>query len=308
LPGLLVHGQWHRITILHAPHSPGAVGKTLAALAQERGQDPFDVYLDLIVENGHEAEAIWDYIDETNIRLLLQHPAVMICSDGLALAPYGALNDPPPYAPCAYGEFPGVLERYVRDQPVLRLEEAIRKLTSFPARRFGLWDRGVLRPGARADLVAFDLARIRDRATNLYPHSYPFANYPHKYPEDRLRPGQRRGCGRGRGAHRGIAGHGVGGVGGSVGRWRGFRVGKDLACKGDGTMLSFSRFCCSPGRGGDLGLVAAQPGALCPSVRLARYVDHTAGARSLFRGRRWVISWSFREASRALTGSGSAWV
>ena len=188
--GLLKHGQWHRITILHAPKSQDVVGKTIETVARERGRDPFDVYFDLIVENGHDAEAIFDYIDETNIRILLRHPAVMICSDGQVLAPYGFLNDPPPYSPCSYGEFPGVLERYVRDDPVLTLEEAIRKMTSFPAQRFGLVDRGVLRPGAWADIVVFDLERLRDRATpvpkvegNLYPHTYPFENYPHCYPE-----------------------------------------------------------------------------------------------------------------------------
>jgi N-acyl-D-amino-acid deacylase len=181
--GLLKHDQWHRITLLHAPRSPDVIGKTILTIAHERGRDPFDTYFDLIVENGHEAEAIFDYIDETNIRLLLQHPAVMISSDGEALAPYGFLNDPPPYSPCSYGEFPGVLERYVRDEPVLTLQEAIRKMTSFPAQRLGLMDRGVLRPGAWADIVVFDLDRIHDRATNLYPHAYPFENYPHQYPE-----------------------------------------------------------------------------------------------------------------------------
>jgi N-acyl-D-amino-acid deacylase len=181
--GLLKHGQWHRITILHAPKSQDVVGKTIATIARERGQNPFDAYFDLIIVNGHEAEAIFDYIDEANIRILLQHPAVMICSDGQVLAPYGFLNDPPPYSPCSYGEFPGVLERYVRDEPVLTLEEAVRKMTSFPAQRFGFMDRGVLRPGAWADIVVFDLERIRDRATSLYPHTYPFENYPHRYPE-----------------------------------------------------------------------------------------------------------------------------
>ena len=76
-----------------------------------------------------------------------------------------------------------MLERYVRDDPLLTLQEAIRKMTSFPAQRLGLWDRGVLRPGAWADVVVFDLERVRDRATNLYPHTYPFENYPHQYPE-----------------------------------------------------------------------------------------------------------------------------
>ena len=181
--GLLKHGRWDRITILHAPRSQACVGKTIEAIARERGQDPFDVYFDLILADGEDVDAIFDYVDEANIRLLLQHPAVMICSDGEVLAPYGFLNDPPPYSPCSYGEFPGVLERYVRDQAVLTPEEAIRKMTSFPAQRFGLMDRGVLRPGAWADVVDSDLERIRDRATNLYPHAYPFENYPHRYPE-----------------------------------------------------------------------------------------------------------------------------
>ena len=181
--GLLKHGQWQRITILHAPRTPDEVGKTMAAIAGERGGDPFETYFDLIVENGRAVEAIFDYIDEANIHILLQHPAVMISSDGEVLAPYGFLNDPPPYSPCSYGEFPGVLERYVREVPVLSLEEAIRKMTSFPAQRFGLWQRGVLRPGAWADIVVFDLQRLHDRATNLAPHLYPFENYPHRYPE-----------------------------------------------------------------------------------------------------------------------------
>lgn len=181
--GLLKHAQWQRITLLHAPHSPGAVGQTVAALASQRGRQAFDVYLDLIVENGSAASAIFDYIDESNIRLLLQHPAVMICSDSEALVLDGFLNDPPPYAPCSYGEFPGVLERYVRDEPVLTLQEAIRKMTSFPAQRLGLADRGRLLPGMWADVVVFDLDRLHDRATNLYPHTYPFENHPHQYPQ-----------------------------------------------------------------------------------------------------------------------------
>lgn len=181
--GLLKHNQWHRITMLHAPKSLNVIGKTIQAIADERGSDPFDTYFELIVENGREAEAIFDYIDETNIRLLLQHPAVMISSDGQVLAPYGFLNDPIPYQPCSYGEYPGVLERYVRNEPLLSLQEAIRKMTSFPAQRLGLRDRGVLREGAWADIVVFDLERLHDRATNLYPHTYPFENYPHQYPE-----------------------------------------------------------------------------------------------------------------------------
>jgi N-acyl-D-amino-acid deacylase len=181
--GLLKHGQWQRITMLHASKSLGVIGKTIQAIAGERGLAPFDTYFDLIIENGNSAEAIFDYIDDENIRILLQHPAVMISSDGQVQAPYGFLNDPSPYEPCSYGEFPGVLERYVREESVLTLQEAIRKMTSFPAQRLGLTDRGVLRPGAWADVVVFDLERLHDRATNLYPHLYPFENFPHQYPQ-----------------------------------------------------------------------------------------------------------------------------
>jgi N-acyl-D-amino-acid deacylase len=180
--GLLKHGQWQRIILLNAPHSPDVIGLSLQAIGEKRGCEPFEAYFDLIIENGGDAEAIFDYIDEENIRLLLRHPAMMICSDGCVEAPCGVLNSPPSYSPCSYGEFPGILERYVREKPVLTLEDAIRKMTSFPAQRMGLWDRGVLRPGACADIVVFDLEKLHDRATNLYPHTYPFENFPHQYP------------------------------------------------------------------------------------------------------------------------------
>lgn len=181
--GLLKHGRWERITILYATGSRDAIGKTISNIARERGQDPFETFFDLIVENGDGVQAAFDYIDPENIRILLRHPAVMICSDGQVSALYGFLGETRSYCPCSYGEFPGVLERYVRDEAVLTLEEAIRKMTSFPAQRFGLFDRGVLRPGARADVVVFDLDRVRDRATCLFPYSFPLENYPHHYPE-----------------------------------------------------------------------------------------------------------------------------
>lgn len=181
--GLLKHGQWQRITMFYAPKTPEVVGKTIETLAREQNKEAFDIYFDLIIANGHEVEAIFDYIDEANIRMLLRHPAVMICSDGAVSAPYGPLGETPEYSPCSYGEFPGVLERYVRDESVLTLQEAIRKMTSFPAARMGLHDRGILKPGMWADMMVFDLSHIHDQATNLFPHTYPFENFPHQYPE-----------------------------------------------------------------------------------------------------------------------------
>jgi len=79
-----------------------------------------------------------------------------VCSDGLVMPPAETLDDPGLYWPCSYGEYPGILERYVRDEPLLRLEEAIRKMTSFPLQRLGITDRGVVRPGMWADLTVFD--------------------------------------------------------------------------------------------------------------------------------------------------------
>ena len=181
--GLVKHHRFDRIVIMHAPKQPHLVGQTVEQIARGRNQDAFETYFNLIVEEEDQIVGIFDYIEEKNIRLLLQHPLVMVSSDGQVMAPYGPLADARAYSPCSYGEYPGVLERYVRKEPVLRLEEAIRKMTSYPAQRFGLMDRGILRPGAWADIVVFDLDRIHDRATNLWPHSYPFENIPHQYPE-----------------------------------------------------------------------------------------------------------------------------
>lgn len=181
--GLVRHGRFDRIVILHAGRHPELRGRSVADIAADRGSAPLDTYLDLIVEEDDQIVGIFDYVDERDIRALLRSPLAMVSSDGLVMPPVETLDDPALYWPCSYGEYPGVLERYVRDEPVLRLEEAIRKMTSFPAQRFGLLDRGVLRPGLRADVVVFDLDKVRDRATNLYPHTYPFENIPHRHPE-----------------------------------------------------------------------------------------------------------------------------
>jgi N-acyl-D-amino-acid deacylase len=181
--GLVRHGRFDRITILHAGRHPELRGHSVAQIAEKRGRSGFDTYLDIILEEDDDVVGIFDYIEERSIRALLTHPLSMVSSDGLVMPPADQLDDPALYWPCSYGEYPGILERYVREQHVLRLEEAIRRMTSFPAQRFGLLDRGLLRPGLKADLVVFDLDRLHDRATNLFPHAYPFANIPHDHPD-----------------------------------------------------------------------------------------------------------------------------
>ena len=181
--GLLKHGLFDRIFIMHCPKQKKLEGKTIDQVAKERRKDTFETYFDLMVEENDDIIAIFDYISEDDIKKLLVHPLVMVSSDCATWATHGPLTDPPPYEPCAFGEYPGILERYVRDEELLTMQEAIRKMTSFPAQRIGLLDRGLLRPGMKADITIIDLDKIKDRATNLWPHEYPFKNYPHRYPD-----------------------------------------------------------------------------------------------------------------------------
>ena len=181
--GLLVHDAWNRVFLLRCPNDPSKEGLTIARLAEKRGVDPWTAFFDVIVEERDQAVGLFDYQDAEEVKATMQHPLVMICSDGWVLPKDAQSSKAPPYVPCTYGEFPGVIERFVVKEPVLRLEEAIRKMTSMPATRLGLPDRGLVRKGFWADLVVFDLPRVRDRATNLWPHAHPFENYPHGYPE-----------------------------------------------------------------------------------------------------------------------------
>ena len=181
--GLLVHDRFDRIWLLRCPQDPTKDGLTIAELAHRRGVDPWTAYFDVIVEERDGAVGLFDYMDLEEIKSTLQHPLVMICSDGWVAPAEERTLPTAPYQPCTYGEFPGILERFVVNEKVLSLEDAIHKMTGMPAARLGLSDRGQIRPGLAADLVVFDLARIRDRATNPWPHAYPFENYPHDYPE-----------------------------------------------------------------------------------------------------------------------------
>lgn len=182
--GLVKHGRWDRIFLFKGRKNKQLIGKSFEEIAKLRGVDPFDAYLDVLIEEGSEASAIFNYIDEDDIRALLKHPLMMICSDGNAIAPYGALGRIyDGYSPCSYGEYPYILERYVREEGVLTLQEAIRKMTSFPAQKLGLRDRGLIREGMWADIVVFNPNTIKDRATSRFPYKFPLSNYPHKYPE-----------------------------------------------------------------------------------------------------------------------------
>lgn len=143
--------------------------RRIADLARSRGQDPWDTYFDLVVEHRTNLFVVYHAMSEDDVRAGVRFPWVSIASDAEATSPAQGMR----VHPRAYGTFPRVLGRYVRDARVLSLEEAIRKMTSLPAAQLGLRDRGVLREGAIADLVVLDPATVLDRATFEAPHAYP---------------------------------------------------------------------------------------------------------------------------------------
>src|SRR6266404_4628404 len=163
---------WENVMISYSPKRKDAEGRRLSEIARARGMDPIEAAIELIVEESGKAYMILFQLDEADLRAALVHPHVMIGSDGSALAPYGPLGEGKPH-PRSYGTFPRVLGEYAREQRTLPLATAVHKMTGLPAARLGLRDRGVVRPGARADLVVFDARRVADRATYEDPHRYP---------------------------------------------------------------------------------------------------------------------------------------
>jgi N-acyl-D-amino-acid deacylase len=163
---------WENVMISYCARRKDAEGKRLSELGAARGMDPLDAALELIVDEAGKAYMILFQLDEADLRRALVHPHVMIGSDGSALAPYGALGEGKPH-PRSYGTFPRVLGEYTREQRVLSLPQAIHKMTGMPARRLNLKNRGLVREGAKADLVVFDPRRIADVATYQDPHRYP---------------------------------------------------------------------------------------------------------------------------------------
>ena len=169
---LLDRVGWDNVMIASCARRKDAEGKRLSEVGTARGLDPLEAAIELIVDEAGKGYVILFQLDESDLRRALAHPAVMIGSDGSSLAPYGALGTGKPH-PRSYGTFPRVLGEYAREQRLLGLPEAVHKMTGLPARRLGLRDRGVIRAGAKADLVVFDPKRVADQATYEEPHEYP---------------------------------------------------------------------------------------------------------------------------------------
>jgi N-acyl-D-aspartate/D-glutamate deacylase len=146
-------------------------GKTLAEMAQIRAKSPQDVAIDLVIEDNSRVETIYFLMSDENIKKKIALPWVSFGSDESSPSAEGVFLKSNPH-PRAYGTFARLLGRYVREEGVISLQEAIRRLTSFPAANLGIKKRGWLKPGYFADVVIFDPATIRDHATYEKPHQY----------------------------------------------------------------------------------------------------------------------------------------
>jgi len=146
-------------------------GKTVAEVAAMRGTSPEETILDLIVEDGSRIGTVYFSQSEDIVRRVVGLPWVSFNSDAASLAPEGVFLESNPH-PRAYGSFARVLGKYVREENVLTLQEAVRKLAALPAQTLRIDKRGELKPGFFADVVVFDPAKVQDHATFVEPHQY----------------------------------------------------------------------------------------------------------------------------------------
>ena len=146
-------------------------GKTLADVAAMRGKSPEETAMDLVIEDGSRVSTVYFLMSEENVRKEIALPWVSFGSDAESPAPEGVFLKSNPH-PRAYGNFARLLGKYVRDEKIIPLEEAIRRLTSLPAENLKLDRRGGLKPGYFADVVVFDPIAIQDHATYERPHQY----------------------------------------------------------------------------------------------------------------------------------------
>jgi N-acyl-D-aspartate/D-glutamate deacylase len=166
-------GSWEGMLLvsLSNPQYKRFEGKRMNEVIAAIGGDAFDVMFKLLEENGGSIPTIYFHHSEEDMRYALAQPFVSIGSDGTAVKTEGPLAKGNPH-PRYYGTFPRVLGRYVRDDKVLTVEEAVRKMTSANAAKIGIYDRGLVRPGLWADITVFNPQTVIDMSTWEAPHQY----------------------------------------------------------------------------------------------------------------------------------------
>jgi N-acyl-D-aspartate/D-glutamate deacylase len=178
VPGWFDHylaiGEWDGCVVASVDRDENKPfeGKSIAEIAATRKQSPTDAVFDLLLTEEGSVPAVYFLMDEEDVRYAMKRPWVSVGSDGSAVRPDGPLGEGKPH-PRWYGTFPRILGKYVREEHVLTLEEAVRKFTSLNAEKLGMTERGVLAVGKKADITLFDPERVIDRATFTDPHQYP---------------------------------------------------------------------------------------------------------------------------------------
>ena len=164
--------DWDTLQIGIARNRRETQGLTLTQLGIADGKTPAEAALDLLVDEDGWVAAVQFAMSEEDVEFILSDPHTMIGSDGVANDPASELAQDKTH-PRTYGTFPRIFARYVRGREVLSLPEAVRRMTSLPAQRLKLTDRGTLRVGAKADITVFDPLHFRDIATFDEPHQFP---------------------------------------------------------------------------------------------------------------------------------------
>jgi N-acyl-D-amino-acid deacylase len=171
--GTSMRPDWDDYLVCRAnlPENRGWMGRTIGEIAAERGEPPVDAAMKMLAEDDAGFWIAPTIKCDADIDMLLAHPLGVPTADAFALSPEGPLAYQD--RPNSYGTFPRVLGRYVRERGVLTWETAVQKMTSIPASRVGVWDRGVLRPGLKADVVVFDPSTVIEKADYERPQEYP---------------------------------------------------------------------------------------------------------------------------------------
>ncbi len=160
------------VSYVKSPENKDIEGMNIADIAEKWGENIVDTVCRLMIDERGEAMNVTFWGIEEDVDTLVKHPVVMPCSDGWLLAPTGPLGAGKPDPRC-YGAFPRYLNQYVAVKKILELEDAVRRMTSMPAARLGLQDRGILREGLKADITVFNPDTVKDLATFENPHQYP---------------------------------------------------------------------------------------------------------------------------------------
>lgn len=178
IPGWFNHydsmGSWDKVRVAQVKTDKNKpyLGKTIAEIAKLTGRTPTDTVFDLLLDEDGSVPAVYFLMSEEDLKETLKLPWVGIGSDGLALQPDGPLGSGVPH-PRSYGTFPRVLGKYVREEKVLTLPQAIRKMTALNAEKLGIEKRGLLSTGMKADITVFNADTVIDNATFDKPHQYP---------------------------------------------------------------------------------------------------------------------------------------